>query len=108
MNHSWIVERSVLENWTVPWSLMRLSRAGENHELHLRRVESKVLPYLTKATRPAMDQSSLTAKGKPHSRAVAPDSPALWVLRDILGFTGTTFGCGQGLRGARTAAGSSR
>jgi isoquinoline 1-oxidoreductase subunit alpha len=55
-----------------------------------------------------MDQSSLTAKGKPHSRAVAPDSPALWVLRDILGFTGTTFGCGQGLRGARTAAGSSR
>jgi hypothetical protein len=28
MNHSWIVERSVLENWTVPWSLMRLSRAG--------------------------------------------------------------------------------
>jgi isoquinoline 1-oxidoreductase subunit alpha len=55
-----------------------------------------------------MDQSSLTAKGKPHSRAVAPDGPPLWVLRDIFGFSGTTFGCGQGLRGARTAAGTSR
>jgi aerobic-type carbon monoxide dehydrogenase small subunit (CoxS/CutS family) len=55
-----------------------------------------------------MDQSSLTPKGKPHSCAVAPDSPPLWVLRVILGFTGTAFGCGPGLRGARTAAGTSR
>jgi aerobic-type carbon monoxide dehydrogenase small subunit (CoxS/CutS family) len=33
---------------------------------------------------------------------VAPDTPLLWVLRDSLGFTGTKFGCGQGLCGACT------
>jgi aerobic-type carbon monoxide dehydrogenase small subunit (CoxS/CutS family) len=33
---------------------------------------------------------------------VAPDTPLLWVLRDTLGFTGTKFGCGQGLCGACT------
>jgi isoquinoline 1-oxidoreductase beta subunit len=27
---------------------------------------------------------------------VAPDMPLLWVLRDILGLTGTKFGCGRG------------
>jgi aerobic-type carbon monoxide dehydrogenase small subunit (CoxS/CutS family) len=33
---------------------------------------------------------------------VDPDTPLLWVLRDTLGFTGTKFGCGQGLCGACT------
>ena len=33
---------------------------------------------------------------------VASDTPLLWVLRDTLGFTGTKFGCGQGLCGACT------
>jgi isoquinoline 1-oxidoreductase alpha subunit len=28
--------------------------------------------------------------------------PLLWVLRDLLGFTGTKFGCGRGLCGACT------
>jgi len=32
----------------------------------------------------------------------AADTPLLWVLRDTLGFTGTKFGCGQGLCGACT------
>ncbi|AOY57049.1 molybdopterin-dependent oxidoreductase [Desulfococcus multivorans] len=27
---------------------------------------------------------------------VAPDMPLLWVLRDVLGLTGTKFGCGKG------------
>ena len=30
------------------------------------------------------------------------DMPLLWVLRDVLGMTGTKFGCGQGLCGACT------
>jgi isoquinoline 1-oxidoreductase alpha subunit len=30
------------------------------------------------------------------------DTPVLWVLRDVLGMTGTKFGCGQGLCGACT------
>ncbi|UGQ45841.1 (2Fe-2S)-binding protein [Massilia endophytica] len=31
-----------------------------------------------------------------------PDMPLLWVLRDMLGMTGTKFGCGAGLCGACT------
>ncbi len=31
-----------------------------------------------------------------------PEMPLLWYLRDILGFTGTKFGCGIGLCGACT------
>ncbi len=30
------------------------------------------------------------------------DTPLLWVLRDILGLTGTKFGCGKGLCGSCT------
>ena len=33
---------------------------------------------------------------------VAPDTPLLWVLRDVLAHTGTKFGCGRGLCGACT------
>lgn len=33
---------------------------------------------------------------------VDPNMPLLWVLRDVLGKTGTKFGCGQGLCGACT------
>ena len=31
-----------------------------------------------------------------------PDLPLLWVLRDLLGMTGTKFGCGMALCGACT------
>ena len=31
---------------------------------------------------------------------VDSDTPLLWVLRDVLGLTGTKFGCGTGLCGA--------
>lgn len=33
---------------------------------------------------------------------VDSDTPLLWVLRDVLGMTGTKFGCGQALCGACT------
>ncbi len=33
---------------------------------------------------------------------VAPDTPLLWVLRDVLGMTGTKFGCGIAQCGACT------
>jgi isoquinoline 1-oxidoreductase alpha subunit len=33
---------------------------------------------------------------------VDDDTPLLWVLRDVLGMTGTKFGCGAGLCGACT------
>ena len=34
--------------------------------------------------------------------AADPDLPLLWVLRDLLGMTGTKFGCGMALCGACT------
>lgn len=40
--------------------------------------------------------------GKPQSVNVNPEMPLLWVLRDILGITGTKFGCGMALCGACT------
>ena len=33
---------------------------------------------------------------------VSPDTPLLWVLRDVLGLTGTKFGCGIAECGACT------
>lgn len=40
--------------------------------------------------------------GQPHSVDVDGDTPLLWVIRDLLGMTGTKFGCGQALCGACT------
>ena len=33
---------------------------------------------------------------------VSPDTPLLWVLRDVLNYTGTKYGCGMGVCGACT------
>lgn len=43
---------------------------------------------------------TLKINGKEHSIDVDPTMPLLWVIRDIIGFTGTKFGCGKGLCGA--------
>jgi isoquinoline 1-oxidoreductase alpha subunit len=40
--------------------------------------------------------------GNTHSVDVDGDTPLLWVLRDVLGMTGTKFGCGMALCGACT------
>jgi isoquinoline 1-oxidoreductase alpha subunit len=47
---------------------------------------------------------SLTIKvnGSTHTVDVDSDTPLLWVLRDVLGMTGTKFGCGMALCGACT------
>jgi isoquinoline 1-oxidoreductase alpha subunit len=44
----------------------------------------------------------LTVNGVAQSFDGDPEMPLLWYLRDILGFTGTKFGCGMGLCGACT------
>lgn len=36
----------------------------------------------------------LTVNGTPKSVDADPDMPLLWVLRDLLGLTGTKYGCG--------------
>ncbi len=45
---------------------------------------------------------SLTINGKKHIANVDGDTPLLWVLRDLLGLTGTKYGCGMALCGACT------
>lgn len=45
---------------------------------------------------------TISVNGKRHSIDVDDDTPLLWVLRDILGLTGTKFGCGVALCGACT------
>jgi isoquinoline 1-oxidoreductase subunit alpha len=40
--------------------------------------------------------------GETHAMDVDGDTPLLWVLRDVLGMTGTKFGCGMALCGACT------
>jgi len=44
----------------------------------------------------------LMINGKSHQVDVSPETPLLWVLRDVLGMTGTKFGCGIALCGACT------
>jgi isoquinoline 1-oxidoreductase alpha subunit len=45
---------------------------------------------------------TLSINGKSHAVDVSLDMPLLWVLRDVLGMTGTKFGCGVALCGACT------
>jgi isoquinoline 1-oxidoreductase subunit alpha len=44
----------------------------------------------------------LEVNGKGYSVAVKPETPLLYVLRDVLGLTGTKYGCGEGQCGACT------
>src|SRR2546422_8196713 len=45
---------------------------------------------------------TLSINGKDHTVDVPTDMPVLWVLRDVVGLTGTKFGCGMALCGACT------
>jgi isoquinoline 1-oxidoreductase alpha subunit len=44
----------------------------------------------------------LSVNGKEHEVSVPEDMPLLWVLRDVIGLTGTKFGCGMAQCGACT------
>src|SRR5262252_9417197 len=45
---------------------------------------------------------TLLINGKEHQLDLPDDMPLLWVLRDVVGLTGTKFGCGMALCGACT------
>jgi isoquinoline 1-oxidoreductase alpha subunit len=45
---------------------------------------------------------TIEVNGKALTLDIGGDTPLLWVLRDVLGMTGTKFGCGVGLCGACT------
>jgi isoquinoline 1-oxidoreductase alpha subunit len=44
----------------------------------------------------------LRINGKDQELDADPDMPLLWAIRDILGLTGTKYGCGEALCGACT------
>lgn len=44
----------------------------------------------------------LKINGKEYTLDADPNMPVLWAIRDIVGLTGTKFGCGAGLCGACT------
>ena len=46
--------------------------------------------------------TTLSINGQTHRIDAPPDMPLLWVLRDIVGLTGTKFGCGIAQCGACT------
>lgn len=45
---------------------------------------------------------TLQVNGQSHEVDVSPETPLLWALRDVLGMTGTKFGCGIAQCGACT------
>lgn len=44
----------------------------------------------------------LRLNGQEHALEVDPEMPLLWAIRDVIGLTGTKFGCGEALCGACT------
>jgi isoquinoline 1-oxidoreductase alpha subunit len=49
-----------------------------------------------------MTTTAFQINGKAFSVTTSPDTPLLWVIRDVANLTGTKFGCGIGLCGACT------
>ena len=45
---------------------------------------------------------TLNVNGKVHRVDVEEETPLLWVLRDVIGLTGTKYGCGREICGACT------
>jgi isoquinoline 1-oxidoreductase alpha subunit len=43
-----------------------------------------------------MASITITVNDEPHQVDTDPNTPLLWVLRDLLGLTGTKYGCGIG------------
>ncbi len=49
-----------------------------------------------------MAEFTLNVNGRDHVVDVAPEMPLLWAIRDVLGLTGTKYGCGMQQCGACT------
>jgi isoquinoline 1-oxidoreductase alpha subunit len=49
-----------------------------------------------------MSVYTLNINGKPHKVNASKKMPLLWILREVIGLTGTKFGCGKGFCGACT------
>ena len=49
-----------------------------------------------------MARLTLNVNGRDHTVDIVPDMPLLWAIRDVLGYTGTKYGCGIAECGACT------
>lgn len=49
-----------------------------------------------------MAKYTLTVNGQKHTVEADSDTPLLWVIRDLVGLTGTKYGCGMAICGACT------
>ncbi len=49
-----------------------------------------------------MKKYTLTINNTQHKVEADPEMPLLWVIRDLIGMTGTKYGCGMALCGACT------
>ena len=49
-----------------------------------------------------MSTTTLNVNGEDHVIEAEPEMPLLWALRDLIGLTGTRYGCGEALCGACT------
>ncbi|MFN4256907.1 MAG: (2Fe-2S)-binding protein [Saprospiraceae bacterium] len=49
-----------------------------------------------------MAKYTLTVNGQKHTVEADADTPLLWVIRDLVGLTGTKYGCGMAICGACT------
>jgi isoquinoline 1-oxidoreductase alpha subunit len=75
--------------WLSPHRQLIIEIARAHHE--------PLNPFLQRSHMP-----TLSINGRPLTVDGSPDMPLLWALRDLLGMTGTKFGCGVGLCGACT------
>jgi isoquinoline 1-oxidoreductase alpha subunit len=58
------------------------------------RVAQATNQWLTVMNARGFAMQKLLINGQDHELDVAPEMPLLWVLRDVLGLTGTKYGCG--------------
>ena len=81
--------RAVVRHW-------RRSTAAQRARSH------RFRKILTKQRAGGFEMPLVKINGRPVRIDASDDMPLLWALRDVLGMTGTKFGCGLGLCGACT------
>jgi isoquinoline 1-oxidoreductase subunit alpha len=70
--------------------------------LYLFRVHSSFIIHHSSFIQKTMSKYTLHINGKAQIVEAEPNMPLLWVIRDLIGLTGTKFGCGMSQCGACT------
>src|SRR5262249_3785797 len=77
------------------------SRAGPGHAGAVRRAHRRLDRHRCRLPQGGAAMTmTIRVNGVDREVTVEPDMPLLWFLRDVLGLTGTKYGCGQALCGA--------